>query len=145
MLCQPGTMAMVKSKLTTVCTESTSGVARPGQQQVGGLVHAPVPRRAAPAQRQHAVDHAARSGSRRGRAAWPGRASGPRTRTAATPWRRSKPRTRPTPAGCGTAAARPWCSDRGTASRTATAGPCGAAGTCRRRPRRTASWPRRSG
>ena len=29
MLCQPGTMAMVKSKLTTVCTESTSGVARP--------------------------------------------------------------------------------------------------------------------
>src|SRR5215472_11905238 len=28
-LCQPGTIAIVKSKLTTVCTESTSGVASP--------------------------------------------------------------------------------------------------------------------
>src|ERR1043166_7651620 len=28
-LCQPGTIAIVKSKLTTVWTESTSGVARP--------------------------------------------------------------------------------------------------------------------
>ena len=37
--------------------------------------------------------------------------------------RRSRPRTRPTPAGCGTAATRPSCSDRETASRPATGRP----------------------
>ena len=60
---------------------------------------------------------------RRGRAASPGRESGRRTRTAARRWRRSRPRTRPRPAGCGTAARRPSCSDTATASRRATAGP----------------------
>ena len=29
MVCHPGTMLMAKSKLTTVCTETTSGVAKP--------------------------------------------------------------------------------------------------------------------
>src|SRR5437868_877560 len=32
-LCQPGTMAAVKSKLTTVWTEMTSGVARPARSK----------------------------------------------------------------------------------------------------------------
>ena len=32
-VCQPGTMPMAKSKLTTVCTESTSGVARPASRR----------------------------------------------------------------------------------------------------------------
>ena len=94
-----------------------------GEQQVGRLVAVPVPRRAAPAHRQHAVDDARRRGSASGRAASPGRGSGRRTRTAARPWRRSTPRTRPTSAGCGTAATCPSCSGRGTASRRATAGP----------------------
>ena len=31
-LCQPGTIAIVKSKLTTVWTDSTSGVARPASR-----------------------------------------------------------------------------------------------------------------
>ena len=29
--CQPGTLATAKSKLTTVCTETTSGVAKPAR------------------------------------------------------------------------------------------------------------------
>src|ERR1035437_21484 len=33
-LCHPGTIAIVKSKLTTVCTESTSGVASPAGNSV---------------------------------------------------------------------------------------------------------------
>ena len=32
-VCQPGTMPTAKSKLTTVCTESTSGVARPARSR----------------------------------------------------------------------------------------------------------------
>src|SRR5208282_1829640 len=32
-VCQPGTMATEKSKLTTVCTERTSGVARPARSR----------------------------------------------------------------------------------------------------------------
>src|ERR1035437_5486448 len=32
--CHPGTIAIVKSKLTTVCTESTSGVASPASNSV---------------------------------------------------------------------------------------------------------------
>src|SRR5438067_5804540 len=31
--CQPGTIAIAKSKLTTVCTETTSGVARPASSR----------------------------------------------------------------------------------------------------------------
>ena len=31
--CQPGTMPAAKSKLTTVCTEMTSGVARPASSR----------------------------------------------------------------------------------------------------------------
>ena len=49
--CQPGSTDTAKSKLTIVCTESTSGVEMPGQQQVGRLVAVPVLRRAAPAER----------------------------------------------------------------------------------------------
>ena len=32
-VCQPGTMATAKSKLTTVWTETTSGVARPASSR----------------------------------------------------------------------------------------------------------------
>ncbi len=32
-VCHPGMMAMAKSKLTTVCTEITSGVARPASSR----------------------------------------------------------------------------------------------------------------
>src|SRR6266851_8363872 len=32
-VCQPGTMPVAKSKLTTVCTESTSGVAKPASSR----------------------------------------------------------------------------------------------------------------
>ena len=59
--CHPGSTDTAKSKLTIEWTESTSGVEMPGEQQVGHLVALPVPRRAAPAERQHAEDHAART------------------------------------------------------------------------------------
>ncbi len=47
---------MVKSKLTTVWTESTSGVARPASSREAVSYTLPVARRAAPAHGQHAVD-----------------------------------------------------------------------------------------
>ncbi len=45
--CQPGSWAVAKSKLTTECTESTSGVARAAQQDVRLLIAVPVAGRAA--------------------------------------------------------------------------------------------------
>ena len=76
------------------------------------------------------------------RAASRGRESIPRTRTAARRSRTSRPQTRPRPAGCGTAATRPSCSDTGTASRwRATAGRCAESEISPRTPRRTASSP----
>ncbi len=85
-----------------------------GEQQVRRLVAMPVPRRAAPAHGQHAVDDPSDACSASGRAASPGRGSGRRTRTAARRWRRSRPRTRPRSAGCGTAATCPSCSGTGS-------------------------------
>ena len=116
-----------------------------GEQQVGRLVVVPVPRRAAPAERAHAVEQPRRPCSSPGRASSPGRGPGRRTRTAPTRWRRWRPRRRPRSAGCGTAARGSSCSGRGAASRRARAARGGAPGTCRRRPPRTASSPRRSG
>ena len=47
---------MVKSKLTTVWTESTSGVARPASRSEAVSMQFPVTRCAAPAEGQNAVD-----------------------------------------------------------------------------------------
>ena len=99
-----------------------------GEQQRGRLVALPVPRRAAPAHREH------RRRASWPRASWPGRAasrdpgSSRRTRRAARPWRRSRPRRRPRSAGCGSWATCPSCWGRAAASSRATGGPCGAAG-----------------
>ena len=118
---------------------------QPGEQQVGRSIPVPVPGRAPPAHRQHAVDDPGRAVLRPVAQASPGRGSGRRTRTAARPCRRSRPRRRPRPAGCATAARGPSCWDRAAASRRPRDGPGGAAGTARRRPRRTGSSPRRTG
>jgi hypothetical protein len=55
-VCQPGMTDVAKSKLTMVCTETTSGVASPGQEQVGRLVAPPGAVRAVPAEAEEVVD-----------------------------------------------------------------------------------------
>ena len=87
-----------------------------GEDQVRLLVVLPVARRAAPAQREHAVDQLARRARSRGRAGWRGRGSGRRTRRAARRCSRSRPRRRPTSAGSGSSATCPSGSGSGTAS-----------------------------
>ena len=119
---------MAKSKLTTVWTEIDERRRETREQEVRGLVAVPVPRRAAPAHRQHAVDDLRQAASARGRAASRGRGSGRRTRRGARRWRRSRRRRRPRRAGCGTAARGPSCSGTGRASRRARGGPGGGAG-----------------
>ena len=116
-----------------------------GEQQVGGVEPAPVTGRAAPADRQNAVGRPCRSDFGRDRGASRGRESDRCTRRGTTRSCRSTRRRRPTAAGCGTAARGPSCWGRASASRRAKCVPSGAAGTCRRRRRRTASSLRRSG
>ena len=58
-VCQPGTTDVAKSKDTTECTESTSGVERAGEEQVGHFVVAPLAVAAAPAEGEDAVEHLA--------------------------------------------------------------------------------------
>ena len=68
---------MAKSKLTTVCTETTSGVASPASKQRSHLIALPVHRGAAPAHGQKSVDHLFGARARPGRATWPNRESSP--------------------------------------------------------------------
>ena len=63
-VCQPGSWEMAKSKLTTVWTETTSGVPRPAMQQVADPVVLPGPGRAAPAEGEEAVDGPLQPGGR---------------------------------------------------------------------------------
>ena len=116
-----------------------------GQEQVGRPVALPVPRRAPPAHRQEAVDVPRPAVLRpvaQGRQVGDQADVPEQQRDRA---RRSRRRRRPRPAGCATAARAPSCWDTAAASRRPRAGPGAAAGTARRRPRRTASSPRRTG
>ena len=103
-----------------------------GQQVVGLLVALPVARGAAPAERQHAVDHLL--DARRGAVAQAGQVrdqpevpEDQRDREV-----RARPRRSPRPAGCGTGARRPSSTGTGTASRRTRADRGAAADTARR-------------